>query len=71
MTKERLKELYEAIFGQIKEELGYSYTIKKVKSGWLFFHWYERNSWVDDKLERKVLFSNGNIYENNVKVGSY
>ena len=64
-------EIFEKQFGVTKKELGYSLTSKKVKSGILVMKWYQRNSWVDEVLEKKVLLSNGKIYENNKLIGNY
>lgn len=33
--------------------------------------WYERNSWVAPELEKKVLFSNGKVFENHKQIGTY
>jgi hypothetical protein len=71
MDKELLKKAYEAVYGEVKQQDGFRLVFKKVQSGFLCFHWYQRNTWVDDTLERKVLFSNGKIYENNKEVGKY
>lgn len=71
MNIEVIKREYENIYGVVNEQLGYSLTFKSIKSGILCFHWYKRSSWMDETLERKVLFSNGKIYENNNEVGRY
>jgi len=65
------KKIFETNFGVVNESLGFSLTTKETKNGILVMKWYQRSSWSDDKLEKKVLLSNGKIYENNIKIGNY
>lgn len=70
MTLEDAKKEFEVHFGIIENKLGFSLTAKKVKNGILVIKWYERNSWTDPTIEKKVLFSNGVIYENFKPIGN-
>jgi len=71
MTTEQAKKEFKKLFGNIDESLGYSLTAKRVKSGVLVTKWYERNKWVNPSLEKKILFSHGKIFENNLQIGTY
>ena len=71
MTEDEVKIEYQKLFGKVKSEFGYSLTAKKTINGWLVMKWYKRNSWVDETLEKKVLFCNGMVFENNNVVGTY
>jgi hypothetical protein len=71
ITKDQAKIEFEKHFGKINESLGYSLTALRVKTGVLVKKWYERNSWTDPKIERKVLFKEGRIFENNTQIGTY
>lgn len=71
ITENKAIELFENLFGKVDSELGFSLTSKKVKNGILVMKWYQRNSWSDDRLERKVLFCNGIVYEENKQIAKY
>ena len=71
MTTGQAKTEYQKHFGNVDVRLGFSLTAKKVKSCVLVMKWYQRNNWVDPKLEKKVLFSNGKIFENHKQIGTY
>jgi uncharacterized protein YodC (DUF2158 family) len=50
--------LYESDFGVVDKSCGYSLTVSKSQSGNVVVKkWYQRNSWVDDKLEHTVVYS--------------
>lgn len=66
MTTEQAKTEFQKIFGAVTEYesgLGYSLNVKKCKAGIVVEKWYSPNYWKD-VLEKKVLFSNGKIFEN-------
>lgn len=67
----QVRSEFEKLFGEIREEWGFSLIVKKVKSGILAMKYYQRNSWVSPDLEKKVLFSNGIVYENHKKIAEY
>jgi len=71
LTTEKAKEIFESIFGETKQDFGFSLSFKKTKSGIVVSKWYARNSWVDDKLEKQVLLSNGKVYENKKEIATY
>lgn len=70
-TESQAKKIFQQLFGNVDKELGFSLSTKKTKNGILVMKWYSRNSWVDDKLEKKVLLCNGNVYENQKQIGVY
>lgn len=71
MTTEQAKTEYQKLFGHVNKQQGFSLTAKRIKSGVLVMKWYERNSWVEPELEKKVLFSNGKVFENHKQIGTY
>ena len=71
MTLEQAKIEYQKMFGNVDEELGFSLMAKKVKSGVLVMKLYQRNSWANPELEKKVLFTNGKVYEDHKQVATY
>jgi hypothetical protein len=56
---------FEEIFGKTYDKLGFYLTTKKTKNGFLVMKWYQRSTWSDCTLEKKVLVCNGKVYENN------
>lgn len=64
-------EIFTENINHVRDPKHFSVTVKRLDSGWLVIQWYDRSSWVDSKIERKILFSNGQIYEDFKKIGSY
>jgi len=71
ITEDKAKEEFQNIFGKVDLRLGFSLTTKKTKNGILVMKWYQRSTWSDDKLEKKVLFCNGKVYEENKQIANY
>jgi len=71
ITEIKAIELFEDLFGKVDSELGFSLTTKKTKNGVLVMKWYQRSTWSDDKLEKKFLFCNGKVYEENKEIAKY
>lgn len=71
MDFEKAKSIFENLFGNTDEKLGFSLTLKKTKNGFLITKWYERSSWSEPTLEKKVLLCNGIVFENNIKIATY
>lgn len=58
-------------FNHIRDPHHFSIEAVRVKNGWLVIQWYDKHNWGEPKKEHKVLFTNGQIYENHKKIGSY
>ena len=70
--KTQALDIYQNKFGKINTELGYNLIPIKTKNGWLVIKTYQRNCWVDEVTERKVLLNNdGKIYENHIRIGEF
>lgn len=70
MTTQEAKNKFQEIFGKVDLiQFGYDLKAIRIKSGILVIKTYQRNSWVDAKVEKKVLFhKNGKIYENHKEI---
>lgn len=53
------------------EGIQYTVTGEYADYGVLIKEWYQRSSWVDDTLERSLLFKKGQILERGKVVGTY
>lgn len=50
----------------------WSFTTHQTKSGRLVILWYERNTWADPQIEKKILLRNdGFMFENFQKIGTW
>ena len=58
MNEEIIKQIYEAEFGVVKEEEGYTLQIyKNYKNNYVVVLWYGRSSWVDNDKVRQVVYN--------------
>ncbi len=72
-SEEEVIQLFSQHISKRHEKYPELYTLNVVKTnnGWLVLEYYDRNSWCDSELSRKILFSGGRIFENHKKIGSY
>jgi len=58
VNEEIIKQIYEAEFGVVKEEEGYTLQIyKNYKNNYVVVLWYGRSSWVDNDKVRQVVYN--------------
>lgn len=58
VNEEIIKKIYEAEFGVVKEEEGYTLQIyKNYKNNYVVVLWYGRSSWVDNSKVRQVVYN--------------